>query len=56
MIIEGKFCLFFHKNLCCGCSLESPWQGDSMPLQGDSNEGLGKAVLTSTHNIGFMKI
>ena len=18
-----------HKNLCCGCSLESPWQGDS---------------------------
>ena len=37
MIIKGSFCLFLHKNLCCGCSLE--W-----PCQGDSNEH---------HNIGF---
>ena len=29
MIFKGKFCLFLHKNLCCGCSLESPRQGDS---------------------------
>ena len=30
-------CLFLHKNLCCGCSLELPRRGDLM----------------STHNIGF---
>ena len=48
-------CLFLHKNLCCGCSLESP-------RRGDSNEHLqhrfltfyeGEAILMSTHNIGF---
>ena len=27
MIIKG--CLFLHKNICCGYSLESPWRGDS---------------------------
>ena len=25
----GIFWLFLHKNLCCGCSLESPRQCDS---------------------------
>ena len=25
-----------HKNLCCGCSLESPWRDEL--LRGDSNE------------------
>ena len=30
MIIKGYFCLFLHKNICCGYSLES--------LRGDSNE------------------
>ena len=29
MIIKWLFCLFLHKNLCCGCSLESPRRGDS---------------------------
>ena len=33
MIIKGKFCLFLHKNIYCGYSLELPRQG-----QGDSNE------------------
>ena len=23
MIVKGKICLFLHKNLCCGYSLES---------------------------------
>ena len=29
MIIKGQFCLFLHKNLCCGCQLESPCRGNS---------------------------
>ena len=29
MIIKGWFCLFLHKNICCGYSLESPQWGDS---------------------------
>ena len=29
VIIKGQFCLFLHKNICCGYSLESPCQGDS---------------------------
>ena len=32
MIIKGYFCLFLHKNICCGYSLESPhmffWRTD----------------------------
>ena len=28
MIIKRWFCWFPHKNLCCGCSLESPGRGD----------------------------
>ena len=27
MIIEMLFCLFLHKNTCCGCSLEVPHRG-----------------------------
>ena len=34
-----------HKNLCCGCSLESPHRGDP--------NGLTEAILMSTNNIGF---
>ena len=30
MIILRFFFLFLYKNLCCGYSLEVPWQGDSM--------------------------
>ena len=26
---KGLFCLSLHKNLCCGCSLESPRPGSS---------------------------
>ena len=29
MIIESYFLSILDKNLCCGCSLESPRQGDS---------------------------
>ena len=29
MITEGQFSSVLHKNVCCGCSLESPRQGDS---------------------------
>ena len=29
MIIQRKFLSNLHKNLFCGCSLESPWRGDS---------------------------
>ena len=29
VIIKGYFCLFLHKKVCCGYSLESPRQGDS---------------------------
>ena len=29
MIIKGYFCLFLHKNLCCGCSLKSHDRGNS---------------------------
>ena len=39
--VKGYFCLFLCKNLYCGCSLESPRQGK------------GKAILMSTHYIGF---
>ena len=33
MIIKGQFCLFLHKNICCGYSLESPRPGDSNEYQ-----------------------
>ena len=29
VIIKGQFCLFLHKTICCGYSLESPCRGDS---------------------------
>ena len=29
MLIERYFLSILHKNICCRCSLESPWRGDS---------------------------
>ena len=37
-----------HKNLCCGCSIESPRRGDS-----NEHPQHREAILMSTHNIGF---
>ena len=37
-----------HKNLRCGCSLESPQQGDS-----NEHPQRSEAILMSTHSIGF---
>ena len=36
-VFDDNFAYFFIKNLCCGCSLDSP----------------AEAILMSTHNIGF---
>ena len=37
------------KNICCGYSLEVPWQGTS------NEKCLGKALLMSTHNMCFCR-
>ena len=49
MIFDDN-CLFLHKNLCCGCSLESPRRGNSKE---HPQHRFGEAFLMSTHNIGF---
>ena len=43
MIIKGQFCLFLHKNLFSGCSLES------------LRQFFVDAILMRTHNIGFLE-
>ena len=41
-----------HKNLCCGCSLESPHRG--LSNEHPQHRFLCReAILMSTHNIGF---
>ena len=38
-VVRKIFYLFLHENICCGYSLEAPWQGTSM----------------CTHNICFLR-
>ena len=57
MIIKRKFCLFPHKNICCGCSLELPQNhlSTELPLMSTHNIDFYEGIPISTHNIDFMK-
>ena len=56
VIIKGLFCLFFHKNIYCGYSLESPCRGDSNVYpqymflwRTDKNHPFNGSVCTALH-------